>query len=302
MMRARSSMAKGAPGEPARWTREEAYAYCEAVARAHYENFPIASLAIPRRLRAHVCAIYAFARAADYFADEAAHDGRRLEQLDRWEAQLDRCLEGRAEHPVFLALGETIEAFDLPPALFRDLLDAFRQDCRVRRYASWDELLDYCKRSANPVGRLVLRLFGIADDERVRFADAICTGLQLTNFWQDVAVDLRSDRIYLPADDRRRFGVTEEDLRSGRLHEGLRGLLLEMIGRTRRCFEEGRPLLGRIHGRLGLEVRLTWLGGNRILDRIERADCDVFRARPELTTGDKAILGAKALLRRWGAP
>jgi len=295
-------MAKGASGEPARWTREEAYAYCAAVARAHYENFPIASLAIPRRLRPHVCAIYAFARAADDFADEAAHDGRRLEQLDRWEAHLDRCLERKADHPVFMALGETIATFDLPPALLRDLLDAFRQDCRVRRYGSWDELLDYCRRSANPVGRLVLGLFGLADDERARFSDAICTGLQLTNFWQDVAVDLRNDRIYLPVEDRQRFGVTEEDLRSGRLHEGFRALLLEMIGRTRRCFEEGRPLLGKLRGRLGLEIRLTWLGGNRILDRIERAGCDVFRARPDLTLGDKALLGAKALLGRWGAP
>ncbi len=295
-------MSKAPSGEPARWTREEAYAYCAAVARAHYENFPIASLAIPRRLRPHVCSIYAFARAADDFADEAAHDGRRLEQLGRWEAHLDRCLEGKADHPVFMALGETIATFDLPPALFRDLLDAFRQDCRVRRYGSWDELLDYCRRSANPVGRLVLGLFGLADDARARFSDAICTGLQLTNFWQDVSVDLRKDRIYLPAEDRQRFGVTEEDLRSGRLHEGFRALLLEMIGRTRRCFEEGRPLLGKLHGRLGLEIRLTWLGGNRILDRIEGAGCDVFRARPALTRGDKALLGAKALLGRWGAP
>ncbi len=295
-------MPKGAPREPARWTREEAYAYCEAVARAHYENFPIASLAVPRRLRSHVCAIYAFARAADDFADEAAHDGRRLELLGRWEAHLDRCLEGRADHPVFLALGETIAAFDLPPALFRDLLDAFRQDCRVRRYATWGELLDYCRRSANPVGRLVLRLFGLADEETGRLSDAVCTGLQLTNFWQDVAVDLRSDRIYLPADDRRRFGVTEEDLRSGRLHEGLRALLLEMIARTRRRFEEGRPLLARLTGRLGLEIRLTWLGGNRILDRIEARGCDVFRARPALTLADKTVLGAKALLGRWGSP
>ncbi len=295
-------MAKAVPGEPARWTREEAYAYCEAVARAHYENFPIASLAVPRRLRPHVCAIYAFARAADDFADEVAHDGRRLEQLDRWEAQLLRCIDGRADHPVFVALGDTIAGFDLPAALFRDLLDAFRQDCRVRRYASWDDLLDYCRRSANPVGRLVLRLFGFDDDERLRLSDAVCTALQLTNFWQDVAVDLRNDRIYLPADDRGRFGVTEEDLRSGRLHEGLRALLLEMIERTRRCFEEGRPLLGKLHGRLGLEIRLTWLGGNRILDRIEAMGCDVFRARPALTAGDKAALGVRALLGRWGMP
>jgi len=288
--------------EPARWTRDEAYAYCAAVARAHYENFPVASRIVPRGLRPHVCAIYAFARAADDFADEAAHDGRRLEQLDRWEAHLDRCLAGGADHPVFVALGDTIGRFELPAQLFRDLLDAFRQDCRTRRYASWDDLVDYCRRSANPVGRLVLRLFGHGDEDRARWSDAICTGLQLTNFWQDVAVDLRKDRIYIPAEDRQRFGVTEEDLRSGRLHEGLRALLLTLIGRTRRCFEEGRPLLGEVGGRLGLEVRLTWLGGNRILDRIERAGCDVFRARPTLTLSDKALLGARAVLGRWAGP
>jgi phytoene synthase len=288
--------------EPARWTREEAYAYCAAVARARYENFPVASRLLPRGLRLHVCAIYAFARAADDFADEAAHDGRRLEQLDRWEAQLDRCLAGSAEHPVFVALGETIARFDLPEQLFRDLLDAFRQDCRVRRYAGWDDVLDYCRRSANPIGRLMLRLYGHADEEHARQSDAICTGLQLTNFWQDVSIDLRNDRIYIPSEDRQRFGVTEEDLRSGRLHEGFRALLLELIGRTRRRFEEGRPLLDEVRGRLGLEVRLTWLGGHRILDRIERAGCDVFRARPTLTVGDKALLGARAALGRWGLP
>jgi squalene synthase HpnC len=295
-------MGKAEAREAARWTREEAYAYCAAVARAHYENFPVASRLVPRRLRRHVCAIYAFARAADDFADEAAHDGRRLEQLDRWEAHLDRCLEGKADHPVFVALGETIERFELPEAPFRDLLDAFRQDCRVRRYANWDELLDYCRRSANPIGRLVLRLFGHADEERARLSDAICTGLQLTNFWQDVAVDIRNDLIYLPSDDRHRFGVTEDDIRTGRLHEGFRAAMLEMIGRTRRCFEEGRPLLGAVRGRLALEVRVTWLGGHRILDRIEAVGCDVFRARPELTVTRKALLGARALLGRWAVP
>ncbi|MBZ5638662.1 MAG: squalene synthase HpnC [Acidobacteriia bacterium] len=295
-------MVKAAVGERARWTREEAYAYCTAVARAHYENFPVASRLVPRRLRPHVAAIYAYARAADDFADEAMHDGRRLEQLERWEERLDRCLAGEADHPVFVALGETIERFSLPAGPFRDLLDAFRQDCRVRRYASWDALLDYCRRSANPIGRLMLLLYGHADDARARHSDAICTGLQLTNFWQDVAVDLRNDRIYLPADDRLRFGVAEEDLRAGRLHEGLRALLLELLGRTRRFFEDGRPLLHELRGRLAIEIRLTWLGGNRILDRIEAAGCDVFHARPELTAGDKALLTAKAVLGRWASP
>ncbi len=293
-------MAEPAVRERARWTREEAYAYCAAVARGHYENFPVASLVVPRRLRPHVGAIYAFSRAADDFADEAVHDGRRLEKLALWEERFDRCLEGRADHPVFVALGDTLSRFGLPAAPFRDLLDAFRQDCRVRRYERWEDLLDYCRRSANPIGRLVLRLFGHADEERDRHADAVCTGLQLTNFWQDVAVDFRKDRIYLPAEDRKRFGVTEDDLRAGRLHEGFRALLLEMVGRTRRVFEEGRPLLSEVRGRLALEIRLTWLGGHKILDGIEAAGCDVFRARPELTRADKAVIGARALLGRWG--
>jgi squalene synthase HpnC len=292
-------MGKDASPEPARWTPDEAYAYCAAVARAHYENFPVATRLVPGRLRPSVSAIYAFARAADDFADEAVHAGRRLELLGRWEERLGRCLEGKADHPVFVALGDTISRFALPVEPFRDLLSAFRQDCRVRRYESWDDLLDYCRKSANPIGRLLLRLYGHADDGRTRLSDAICTGLQLTNFWQDVAVDLRNDRIYLPSEDRRRFGVTEEDLRAGRVHEGFRALLLELIGRTRSRFEEGRPLLGEFRGRLALEIRLTWLGGHRVLDRIEAAGCDVFRARPELTAADKALLAARAVLGRW---
>ena len=288
--------------EPVRWSPEEAYAYCEAQARAHYENFPVASLAVPRSLRAHVCAIYAFARAADDFADEAIHEGRRLEELDRWASRLETCVAGGADHPVFVALSDTIRKFDLPLEPFRDLLDAFRQDCRVRSYASWGDLLDYCRRSANPVGRLVLLLFGHRDEGLGASSDAICTGLQLTNFWQDVAVDYRKGRIYLPEDDRRRFGVLEDDLRDGRLHDGFRGLMTEVIARTRRKFEEGRPLLGSLGGRLAVEIRLVWLGGNRILDRIEARGCDVFRGRPRLSGTDKARLAGRALLGRWKRP
>jgi phytoene synthase len=295
-------MGKDAIPGPARWTRDEAYAYCAAVARAHDENFPVATRLLPRDLRAPVSAIYAFARAADDFADEAAHEGRRLELLGRWEERLDRCLTGTADHPVFVALADAISRFALPAQPFRDLLDAFRQDCRVRRYESWDELLDYCRRSANPIGRLLLRLYGHGDEANARLSDAICTGLQLTNFWQDVASDLRKDRIYLPSEDRRRFGVTEEDLLAGRTHEGFRALLTELVGRTRSVFEEGRPLLRVFRGRLALEIRLTWLGGHLILDRIEAAGCDVFHARPRLAAADKALLALRASLGRWAVP
>jgi hydroxysqualene synthase len=288
--------------EPVRWSPEEAYAYCEAQTRAHYENFPVASLAVPRSLRPHVCAIYAFARAADDFADEAIHEGRRLEELNRWASRLETCVAGGADHPVFVALGDTLRRFDLPLEPFRDLLDAFRQDCRVRSYASWDDLLDYCRRSANPVGRLLLLLFGHRDEGLNESSDAICTALQLTNFWQDVAVDYRKGRIYLPEDDRRRFGVGEDDLRDGRLHDGFRGLMTEVIARTRRKFAEGRPLLGSLRGRLAVEIRLVWLGGNRILDRIEARGCDVFRGCPRLSGADKARLAGRALLGRWKRP
>ncbi len=272
------------------------------MARAHYENFPVASRLVPGRMRPHVAALYAFARAADDFADEPAHDGRRLEAIDRWEARLDRCLAGEADHPVFVALSETIRRFELPDRLLRDLLDAFRQDCRVGRYDTWDELLDYCRRSANPVGRLVLILFGYRGEEEAALSDRICSALQLTNFWQDVPVDLRKDRIYLPTEDRLRFGVTENDLREGRLHEGLRRLLGEVVARTRRLYAEGLPLLGRTRGRLRLELRMVWIGGHLVLDRIERRGFDVFGARPALTRLDRVSMLVRSLLGRWVAP
>jgi phytoene synthase len=266
------------------------------MARDHYENFPVASRLVPRGLRPHICAIYAFARTADDFADEPEHRGRRLERLDEWEARLDRCLRGSPEGPVFVALAETVRVFRMPQRLLRDLLDAFRQDCRVSRYESWDELLDYCRRSANPVGRMVLHLFGYSDERRGRWSDAICTALQLTNFWQDVAVDWSKDRIYLPLEDRLHHGVSEGDIGAGRAHPGFKKLLQEMVERTRRLFEEGKPLIGSVSGRLALELRCVWLGGNRILDKIESAGFDVFNNRPSLSRSDYLLTACRAML------
>lgn len=271
------------------------------MARDHYENFPVASRLVPRQLRPHIWAIYAFARTADDFADEPEHRGHRLERLDEWESRLDRALEGRPEGPVFVALGETIELHRLPPQLFRDLLDAFRQDCRQSRYDSWDELLDYCRRSANPVGRLVLHLFGYRDEQRSRCSDAICSALQLTNFWQDIAVDRSKDRIYLPAEARRRHGVSEDDIRSGRVHEGFKELMREMVERTRRLFDEGKPLTHSVSGRLALELRCVWLGGNRILDKIGESGFDVFNERPTLTRSEWLLMACRAMLSMGGA-
>lgn len=275
-----------------------AYAHCEAVARGHYENFPVASVLLPRALRPHVSAMYAFARAADDFADEAAPPEGRLAALAEWERRLDRCLEGDADHPVFVAVGDTVRKFRIPDTLLRDLLSAFRQDCTTRRYVRWEELLDYSRRSANPVGRIVLRLFGYGDAARDARSDAICTALQFTNFWQDVGVDLLKDRIYLPAVEMARCGVTEADLRGGVVHDGTKRLLAEMCRRTRLLFEEGRPLPDLVSGRLAKEVRWIWLGGNRILDRIEAVGYDVFRRRPTLSPWDHGALAFRALLGR----
>ena len=275
---------------------EDSFAYCGAVTRAHYENFPVGSRLAPRCLRPHIHSIYAFARAADDFADEASHEGRRLDLLDRWEERLDRCLRGEPDHPIFVALGETVRRFRLPDRLLRDLLDAFRQDCRVRRYQRFEDLLDYCRRSANPVGRLILRLYGHEDEERARLSDCVCTALQLTNLWQDVVVDLEKDRIYLPAEDRRRHGVTEEDLKARRLHDGLRSLLGELCGRTRGLYDEGRPLLSLVRQRLGLELAAVWFGGTRVLAKIEKAPGDVLLGRRALTRLDRAAILTRAVL------
>jgi len=273
-----------------------AYAHCERLARSHYENFPVASRLAPARLRPHVWAVYAFARTADDFADEARFEGKRLELLDDWEARLDACLEGRAEHPIFVALADTVRTFELPDRLLRDLLDAFRQDCTVTRYPDWTGLLDYCRRSANPVGRMVLHLFGYRDEERAVWSDAICTALQLTNFWQDVAIDGQKGRIYIPGEDRERHGVTEEEVLSGRMGPGFRGLLAELVERTRERFRAGSPLLHSVRGRLSLELRCVWLGGMRILERLEAGGFDPFHHRPTLTRKDALVAAGRALL------
>src|SRR5262245_36332982 len=192
------------------WSREDSYQYCEQLARSHYENFPVGSVLIPKQLRKHFYAIYAFARIADDFADEgysqAYTELDRLRWLAQWQQMLTDSLAGHANHPVFVALTETRERFDLPDALFLDLLSAFTQDVSVRRYESFDQLLDYCRRSANPIGRLILLLFGIREQREHAWSDQLCTALQLANHWQDVAVDLEKDRIYLPQEDMARFG------------------------------------------------------------------------------------------------
>jgi phytoene synthase len=278
---------------------KEAFAHCEARVKAHYENFPV-GLFVPRQKRPYVYALYAFARIADDFADEPLYEGVRQEKLDQWEALLDAAYRGEAEGPVFVALGETVRQLDIPKELLLDLLSAFRQDTVKNRYETWEELLDYCRRSANPVGRLVLLVFD-QDDLGLRpLSDAICTGLQLANHWQDAAIDYARDRIYVPEELMKRHGVGTWDFSTGRVSDGFRGLMAELIARTRELFEEGRPLCDRVGRDLRFEMRLTWLGGMSILDRIEAVGADIFHRRPAHSALDKASLAWRAW--RWTSP
>jgi hydroxysqualene synthase len=280
-----------------------AYACCEEIARRHYENFPVASRLVPRRMRPHIAAIYAFARRADDFADEPGREpAERLRLLDDWHRQLDAARSGAAagssadDRAIFRALAHTIRACDLPVSLFEDLLSAFRQDVTTTRYRTWGDVLDYCRRSANPVGRLVLRVAGHRDAALDGLSDAVCTGLQLANFWQDLAVDWRNGRLYVPLDDRDRAAATDAELDAGRITPAWQSALAEVVHRTRELFAAGRPICTRVPGRLGWELRLTWLGGTRILDKLERHRYDVFNHRPTLGPADAPGLLWRAVI------
>ncbi|MBI4371659.1 MAG: squalene synthase HpnC [Elusimicrobia bacterium] len=266
------------------------------MAGRHYENFPVASRLLARRLRRHVAVLYAFARIADDISDEPEHEGARRERLLDWRAQLAEVGRLPPRHPVFLALGRTLQELDIPKQPFDDLLSAFLQDVEKRRYATFAELLDYCRRSADPVGRIVLMIHGRRDAELFRLSDAVCTALQLANFWQDVSVDLRKDRIYIPEEDFAAHGYSEADLRMGVCNERFKNLMKFQVSRTRALFEEGRALPARLRWPLSLEIRLTWLGGVRILKLIRRLDFDTLRTRPALTKLDWIPLIARALV------
>jgi len=276
-----------------------AYAACERLARAHYENFPVASRLLPAPMRPHVAALYAFARTADDFADEGrrpAEERRRL--LDDWDNRLHACVEIAECDPadqMFFAVGATIRACNLPISLFEDLLSAFRQDITTHRYETWDGVLDYCRRSANPVGRLVLRIAGHADGRLDESSDALCTALQLTNFWQDIGRDWERDRLYVPLDDVGACQAEVRDLSDRHLTDAWRCALQRVARRTRELFRGGRAVCDGVGGRLRCELRMTWLGGVRILDRLERNNFDVFASRPELTMADVPLLLWNAL-------
>lgn len=308
------------PGNPA--GPDAAYATCLRLAREHYENFPVASWLMPPAARPHVAAIYAFARIADDFADEGRREpGDRLALLDMWQQRLDAAAQGEVaptnnlQHDaVFVALAETLRQH--PPyagrgfsragsgvmhALLSDLLSAFRQDVTTTRYETWESVLDYCRRSANPVGRLMLLVTGHDGPARAQQSDAVCTALQLTNFWQDLARDWANGRLYVPLDLVRAHGARLEDLDLGRWTPEWRSALRDAGARTRALFAAGRPVADDVRGRLRLELRSTWLGGRRILDRLAEADYDVFHARPSLAWPDAARIAAGALLWRRSA-
>ena len=270
-----------------------AYAECRRLARRHYENFPVASRLVPRDKRDALAAIYAFARYADDVADEPGVEGR-LEKLAAWRELLREGFCGRAQHPVFVALEDSAQRFHLSLKNFEDLLQAFESDVKVNRHQDFASLLAYCSCSANPVGRLVLELFGHRDPELFALSDCICTALQLTNFWQDVAVDLERGRIYLPLGDLERFEYTLDDLRAERADRRWRELLEFEIARTRTLFEQGQALPERVVPELRRQLRLTWLGGTTVLRKIEAAGYDVFRRRPSLSTLDVVRLYFRA--------
>ncbi len=270
---------------------DDAYAYCARLARSHYENFTIASWLMPREMRPHMYAIYAYARIADDFADEE-HD---LGKLDRWESELDLAYAGKPQHPVFVALADTVRRFDIPRQPFADLLKAFRSDVEFKGFETIDDLLEYARYSANPVGRLVLYLFGFRDQRRQELSDRICTGLQLANFWQDVAIDWAKGRVYFPRQDLSRFGYSIDQLQAQVVNPAFVALMRHEIEFARALLSSGAALSEMVGPRLRRDILMFAGGGLAILRAIEAVDYDVFRARPSLHKLDYLRLGWHAL-------
>lgn len=272
----------------------EAQAYCERLARTHYENFSVATWFLPTRLKQHFFNVYAYCRISDDLGDEVGDPQQSLALLDQWEAELNQCYEGSPRHPVFVALQETVRLLDIPQKPFADLLIAFRQDQAITRYESFADLLGYCLNSANPVGRLVLYVCGYRDEERQRLSDFTCTALQLANFWQDVAIDYRKGRIYLPLEELRQFGVLEQQIASGAATPQFRELMKFEVARAREWFARGLPLAQMVEP--ALDIELFSRGGQEILNAIERQHYDVLSRRPVISKRRKfgLVLGTAA--------
>jgi squalene synthase HpnC len=280
-------------------TLAEAQQYCRELAESHYENFHVASWLLPKRLRPHFQSIYAYCRISDDLGDEVGSQAQALVLLDIWGEQLDACYRGEARHPVFVALRETIRICDIPKEPFADLLTAFRQDQTVTRYASMEDVLAYCRYSANPVGRLVLYACGYRDQERFALSDQTCSALQLANFWQDVREDFARGRIYLPQDAMTAAGVDEPTIANNRATPAFRGLMREQTAYTRAMFARGAKLIGMVDRELAVDLDLFTRGGLEILRAIEARQYDVLSARPTISKPRKALLLLHALAGRF---
>ena len=276
----------------------EALEYCRTLAESHYENFHVATWFLPQRLRPHFHSIYAYCRISDDLGDEVGDAGQSLALLDFWQRELDACYRGETRHPVFVALAETIRQCEIPKEPFANLLKAFRQDQTVTRYATMQDVYGYCVNSANPVGQLVLYACGYRDAERFALSDFTCTALQLANFWQDVSVDYLKNRIYLPLEDMRRFGVTEEQIRERRCTDEFRALMKFEVENAQKLFEMGLPLIGKLDAELAVDIDLFSRGGQEILRAIARNNYDVLSARPSISKPRKLALLMRALTKQ----
>ena len=275
---------------------EDSRAYCRRLARTHYENFSVATWFLPQRLRQDFFNVYAYCRISDDLGDEVGSPAASLLLLDQWDRELSACYNGAPRHPVFVALADTVRKFEIPQHEFSDLLRAFRQDQTITRYETFDDLLGYCKYSANPVGHLVLYLCGHSDAERQKLSDFTCTALQLANFWQDVSVDYEKGRIYLPLESLRRFGVSEDDLAQQCNTPAFREMLKFEVARAREWFQQGLPLVGKVNKELAIDLELFTRGGQEILNAIEQQGYAVLGRRPSISKPRKLALVARAAL------
>ncbi len=274
----------------------EAQQYCRRLARSHYENFSVASWFLPARLRQHFFNVYSYCRISDDLGDEVGDATASLKLLDEWEAELNACYEGHPRHPVFIALAETIRVCGIPKREFADLLVAFRQDQGITRFETFKDLLAYCRYSANPVGHLVLYLCGYSDSGRQSLSDYTCTALQLANFWQDVSRDYAKGRLYLPLEDLRRFGVSEETIGHADNTAAFREMMKFEIHRAREWFAQGLPLIAQVEGELSTDIELFSRGGQEILNAIERQNYCVLGNRPSISKSKKLALVGRATL------
>ncbi len=278
-------------------TPAEAAQFCSKLATSHYENFLVATAFCPKPLRPHFYSVYAYCRISDDLGDEVGDTAASLALLDWWEGELDAMYAGAPTHPVFVALQSTVKQFGIPAQPFRDLLTAFRQDQRTTRYQTYDQLLGYCKNSANPVGRLVLYLGGYSDDRRQSLSDYTCTALQLANFWQDVTRDIAKGRIYIPLEDMSRFGVAVEDINGRRFTPQFGELMKFEVDRTQELFSKGEPLLEMVDRRLQLDLQMFTAGGLEVLRRIEAQGYDVLGRRPSIPKSRQLLMLTKRLFR-----